>query len=197
MLLDSNIPMDSLARYVCQLALSDKSPRIDNIGDVEMFIYNVKGEKEFETYTLAKEDYITSMSLANKLRLMRKNVMIDPEVIGYTLGAQYVSATIEKRLKIGQVDREIAEFRQMCGDDDATFQRFLKGYAAGIKASSPGQIPADIAAKYGGIKPPTATRPAATNHAPQPQATQQTEEPAEEQPAEEPAEEPSQETGLE
>ena len=150
MLIESGMPMDSLAMYLCKAAIGEvKGVSINNFSDVDAYIYMNRGEKEYELYALAMDDYTKQLPLVSKLKLYKKSALVDPDKAGYQLGLEYVNDVMDKKLKIGQVDREIADFRQACGEDEDTYNRFLKGFALGISTRAAGEIPQEVAAKYG------------------------------------------------
>lgn len=150
MLLDNGMPLDSLAVYVCKAAVGDiQGVSINDFASIDAYIYAAKGEKEYEVYALAFDECKKQLSLVKKLRLYKKNALEDPDKIGYQLGLQYVNDVIYNKLTIGKVDREIADFRRACGDDEDTYNRFLKGFAVGISTRTPGEVPQDIIDQYG------------------------------------------------
>lgn len=151
MLLDHNVSLDSLANYICRAAAGEiKNVNITDFGQIDAYIYTHRGEKDYEVYALAFDECKKSLPLTSKLTLYRKNALLDPDKVGYQLGLEYVNDVMDKKLTIGKVDREVAEFRKACGDDEDTYKRFLKGFAVGLSTRAAGEIPQDILAQYGG-----------------------------------------------
>ncbi|MBD5232398.1 MAG: hypothetical protein HDS66_09670 [Bacteroidales bacterium] len=149
-LLEARIPMDSVAVIVTKMAIGEvPGVNIDNLADIDAFLYMNRSEKDYEVYTLAMDSYSKKLPLSKRFRLYKKSPLIDKDKLGYQLGLEYVSDVIDRKLTIGKVDKEIAEFRRECGEDEDTYNRFLKAFQVGINTRSPEEIPADIRAEYG------------------------------------------------
>jgi len=153
-LIDKQVPLDSIAVYLCDAAIGRiKNVHVDNFTDIDTYIYTHCGDKDFEVYALALDEYKKSLPLVDKLTLYKKTSLDDPDKIGYKLGLEYVNSVMEKKLAIGKVDREIADFRRACGNDDDTYNRFLIGFSTGIRSRTAGEISPDIVERYGSASP--------------------------------------------
>ncbi len=150
MLLDHNVSLDSLAQYVCLAAAGEiKNVNITDFGQIDAYIYTHRGEKDYEVYALAFDECRKSLPLTSKLTLYKKNALQDPDKIGYQLGLEYVNDVMDKKLTIGKIDKEVAEFRKACGADEDTYKRFLKGFSVGLSTRASGEIQDDILVQYG------------------------------------------------
>lgn len=151
-LIDQGVSPDSIGVFVCEVA-EGKHPGI-SIADymaVDTYIYERLGESGFGLYRLAFDSYASSMPLVSKMKLYMASGLGDLDRLGYELGLEYVNQVMEQKLTIGKVDREVAELRRACDNDEDTYNRFLKGFAAGISTRAPGEVPAEIIAEYGTV----------------------------------------------
>ena len=149
-LLDHGLSPDSIAVFVCETA-EGKHPGIafKDFTVVDTYMYERLGETGFGLYRQAFDSYMEYMPLVAKMKMLMASPLADLDRVGYELGLGHVNQVIEKRLTIGKVDREVAELRRACGNDEDTFNRFLRGFAAGINTRAAGEIPAEIVAEYG------------------------------------------------
>lgn len=150
LLLEQQISLDSLAGYICRAAAEDiPGVKIESLADVEAEIYSLKGERDFSVYMLAFDECKHKLPLVKKLNVYSKNTLEGEDMLGYRLGLEYVNDVMQRKLTIGKVDKEIAEFRSACGDDEDTYKRFLKGFATALQTRKPGEVSAEIISQYG------------------------------------------------
>lgn len=153
-LLDKGVAPDSLAVYMCEVAEGKHgNVRISDYMEVDTYIYEKLGEEGFGIYRMAFDSYAASMPLVSKMKLYTASSLGDLDRMGYELGLEYVNQVLDKHLTIGKVDREVAELRRACDNDEDTFNRFLRGFAAGISTRAPGEVPAEIVEAYGTVDP--------------------------------------------
>lgn len=148
-MLDARMSMDSIAVLVTNIAVGDvPGVTIDNLADIDSYLYMNRSEKDYEVYTLAMDSYAKTLPLSKRFRFYKKSPLIDKDKMGYQLGLEYVSEVMDRKLTIGKVDNEIAEFRRECGEDEDTYNRFLKAFKVGLETRSPDEVPAEILQNY-------------------------------------------------
>ena len=89
------------------------------------------------------------LPLSNQYLLNRSMHQVNPSMLGYSLGLEYVSRVADMKLSIGKVDFEVAELNRACAGDEDIYRDFLTGFAAGIKAFDGEGISNEIVEKYG------------------------------------------------
>lgn len=150
-LIDRGITPDSLAAFVCE-SINGKHGdiRFSEFDDIEIYIGEKLGDEAAGMYGMSFEMNMQQLPLDKRYTIKMSLPLTDITTLGYTLGLEYVNQVIENKMTIGQVDREIAEFRRACASDEDTYEHFLKGFSTGIQVSTDKDISPAIVAKYGG-----------------------------------------------
>lgn len=120
---------DSVARFICDAALGKiKGVKIDTIGLAVLQAYENYRDSDLVKFSETFDTYGKAQPLPDKMKLLMLSGQNDPQGLGYQLGLEYVGDLREKKMTVEQAVKEVEALRKACGDDTATFVRFLKGF---------------------------------------------------------------------
>lgn len=142
---------DSVARFIVYSSLSsDPEVHIGSLSSAYNYAYQHyqnMGDRQ-EKFILEFEQLSGELPLDERMRLMKAAGQEDSLGLGLRLGIEYFKALREKRMTLQQVDGEIAAFRRACGNDTATYVRFVKGFKAALNADGGRSVDRAVYAKY-------------------------------------------------
>ncbi|MGM9863254.1 MAG: hypothetical protein ACI305_03185 [Lepagella sp.] len=142
---------DSVARFIVYSSLSsDPEVRIVSLSSAYNYAYQHyqnMGDRQ-EKFILEFEQLSGELPLDERMRLMKAAGQEDSLGLGLRLGIEYFKALREKKMTLQQVDGEIAAFRRACGNDTATYVRFVKGFKAALNTDGGRSVDRAVYAKY-------------------------------------------------
>lgn len=142
---------DSVARFIVYSSLSsDPEVRIGSLSSAYNYAYQHyqnMGDRQ-EKFILEFEQLSGELPLDERMRLMKAAGQEDSLGLGLRLGIEYFKALREKKMTLQQVDGEIAAFRCACGNDTATYVRFVKGFKAALNTDGGRSVDRAVYAKY-------------------------------------------------
>lgn len=149
-LLDAGVQPDSIASFVL-LCAQEHYPgvTVTDYKGVKNYVERRLGKDGVAAYTACLEANMQTLPLSNQYLLKRSMHQVNPSMLGYTLGLEYVTRVADMNLSIGKVDFEVAELNRACADDEDIYKDFLTGFSAGIQAFEGDGISDEIVKKYG------------------------------------------------
>lgn len=141
---------DSLARFIVYGAIGrDKNARIDTLAIAQNHAYEKLSPEDTETFSAAYDELVGSLPLGDKMKIYRLDGSEDPMTVGYKLGLEYATTIRERNMKSAEIEKELSDFRNVCGADTATYRRFMTGFNTVLKIDNGKDIPVEIYQKYG------------------------------------------------
>lgn len=136
---------DSVARFICDAAL-DKAGgcKIDTLAVAAAYAYEHYSDSALMAFSSEFDDYVANRPLPDKMRLYYMAGRTDAHRLGYVLGLEYVSEIREQHKTVDEIRAEIAELKTACGEDSATYVRFVKGFRTVLKADHGSDLPEDV-----------------------------------------------------
>lgn len=132
-----NATPDSVARFILRAALGElEGARIDSLGIVTNYVYSNYSSDDQIVFGDEYDKQVSAMSLSKRMRLYALGGVDDPQGLGYELGLNYLSEIRDRNMSVEDVKREIQEFRKACGNDSATYRRFVTGFTTVLKVDS-------------------------------------------------------------
>ncbi|MDE6716830.1 MAG: hypothetical protein K2J70_01440 [Muribaculaceae bacterium] len=140
---------DSVARFVIEAALGQKKGlRIDTLAIAEDYaMTNYTGEK-LEDYIRESTRLKEEITLSQRFILFNRVKTNDPVSFGLELGLGYLSRVREKNLSAKDVEKEIEDFRKVCGEDTATYRRFVTGFTEALRLDKDKDVKKEIYEKF-------------------------------------------------
>lgn len=140
---------DSLARFIIDSALGrNENARIDSLANATLYVYeHLKGD-DLDAFSIQYDSYVEALPLDDKMKVYLLAGSDDPQKLGYRLGLEYVGSIRENNKNVGQVEKELESFRKACGEDTATYRRFIIGFHTVLAVDSGKDISKDIYDKF-------------------------------------------------
>lgn len=144
-----NAAPDSVARFICRAALGQiKDARIDNLGIATNYAYEKYMAQDADTFGSEYDNFVSSLPLADKMRMYALAGLEDPQGLGLQLGLEYLQSIREKNMTVSDVDNEIKAFKKACGNDSTLYERFMVGFRTVLEVDSGRDVPKEIYNKY-------------------------------------------------
>lgn len=144
-----NTTPDSVARFICRAALNQiKDAKIESLGVATNYAYEKYTGDNLDAFANAYDGYITTLPLADKMRLYALAGTEDPQGLGLQLGLEYLQSIRENNLSPEDVEKELKAFKAACKDDPDTYKRFLIGFKTVLKADKNNDMPAGIYERF-------------------------------------------------
>ena len=129
-----NTTPDSVARFICRAALGQvKGAGIESLGG-----------NDLDSFGDEYDNFVSSLPLADKMRMYVMAGVEDPQGLGLQLGLEYMQSVRENNLSVDDVKRELKAFKQACGNDSNTYKRFIIGFRTVLEADSGRDMPKAI-----------------------------------------------------
>lgn len=142
---------DSVARFIVYSSLNDDPhTHISSLNKAYNYAYQHyqnMGDKQVK-FIMEFEQLTGELPLDERMRLMKAAGQEDSLGLGLRLGIEYFKALREKKTTLNEVDAEIAAFRRACGNDTATYVRFIKGFKAALNTDGGRSVDRAVYAKY-------------------------------------------------
>ncbi len=140
---------DSVARFICRAALGQiKDASIDNLGIATNYAYEKYQAQDADTFGLEYDNFVSSLPLADKMRMYAMAGTEDPQGLGLQLGLEYLQSIREKNMTVNDVDKEISAFKKACGNDSSLYERFMVGFRTVLEVDSGRDVQKEIYNKY-------------------------------------------------
>lgn len=142
---------DSVARYIANAALGDiPEGKIRSVSAAYNYAYqHYQNQGENQTKFIVEFDNVQNeLSLDDKMKIMKAAGQEDPMGLGLRLGLDYYEQLRDKKMTLRQVDEEVAAFRRACGNDTATYVRFIKGFKAALNTDGGKSVDRAVYDKY-------------------------------------------------
>ena len=136
---------DSVARFICDASLG-KLPdvRLDTFAIAAAYAYEHYTDSCLRIFSEEIDSYSSNLPLPDKMRIYFMAGKSDPQRMGYQLGLEYVAHIREDSMSVSQIREEIAEFRNACADDSATYRRFIKGFHTVLELDKGKDLPEEV-----------------------------------------------------
>ena len=137
---------DSVARFICEASLGHiEGVRIDTLANATLYAYeNYKSESDMQTFSSEMDDYVSHLSLEDRMKIMTMLGEVDAQALGYQLGLEYVDHIRLDGMKPAEVKREIEAFKQACASDTMMYHRFITGFRVALNIDKGKDLPEDI-----------------------------------------------------
>lgn len=146
----SHAEPDSVARFICSAALGKVSgAKIDSLGIATNYAYEKYTGADLDNFSSEYDYYVSSMPLADKMRMYAMAGVEDPQGLGLQLGLEYMQAIRDRNMTADDVEKEIEAFHGACGEDEALYERFLIGFRTVLQVDGGQDVPPSIFEKYG------------------------------------------------
>lgn len=144
---------DSVAHFLCYAFLGRvPGAKIDTLAMAYLYaLENYRGD-DAEKFGTSFELVMKELSLADKMKTQFELGLADTLSVGYDLGLGYVGQIRRRNMSIKDIDADIAKFRESCGRDTATYNRFVKGFHTVLELDRGKDLPNDIYNRYIGLK---------------------------------------------
>ena len=142
---------DSVARFIVYSSLSnDADVHLKSLSAAYNYAYQhyqKMGDSQ-EKFILEFDQFSNELPLDERMRLMKAVGQEDALGLGLKLGLEYFKALRDKKMTLQEVDREIAAFKKACGNDTATYVRFVKGFKAALNTDRGKSVDHAVYVKY-------------------------------------------------
>lgn len=144
---------DSVARFVMESALGRKKGIIiDTLAIAELYVYsNYNSEKQL-IYAEESSRIKEGLTLAEQMYLFKKGSTESPVMFGLNLGLTYLGRIREHNMMAKEVEKEIADFKKMCGDDTTTYRRFVTGFTEALRQDKDKDVKREIYDRFINMK---------------------------------------------
>ncbi len=141
---------DSVARFICYASLGYiDGVSLKSVNDAVLYATeHYKREEELTQFGVEFENIQVGLPLADHMKIMKLAGTEDPMGMGLRLGLDYFEQLRDGQKSAAEVDREIAAFRKACGNDTATYVRFVKGFKAALREGGGRGIDPNVYRKY-------------------------------------------------
>lgn len=126
---------DSVARFIVNASLGNIDDiNIKSVGAAYNYAYqHYQNQGENQTKFIVEFDNVQNeLPLDDKMKIMRAAGQEDPLGLGLKLGLDYFEQLRDKKMSVREIDAEISSFKRACGNDTATYVRFVKGFKAAL-----------------------------------------------------------------
>lgn len=126
---------DSVARFICNASLGKiGNVRIDSMSMAVLYAYENYRDAESQTiFGETLDSMQNSLPLSEKMSIMQKVGSEDPMGLGLRLGLEYIEQIRDKHLSVADAIKEIRAFKDACGADTETYNRFITGMKVALK----------------------------------------------------------------
>lgn len=140
---------DSVARFICQASLGNLSyANIEDLGVATNYAFeHFKGDA-LDQFSNTYDSYVSSLPLADKMKIYALAGTEDPQGLGLRLGLEYLQSIREKNLSPQQVEEELKAFKVACSNDKETYDRFLIGFKTVLKADKGKDMPKGVYERF-------------------------------------------------
>lgn len=144
---------DSVAQFLCNAFLGRvPGAKIDTLAIAYLYaIENYRGE-DADKFSMAFEQIMRELPLGDKMHTQFSLGLADTLSVGYDLGLGYVSQIRRRNMKPDEIDADIAAFRETCGRDTATYNRFVRGFKTALTEDKGKDLSDDIYRRYIGMQ---------------------------------------------
>ncbi len=126
---------DSVARFICRASIGEhEDATIKSLSQASLYAYEHYTGEDLSTFQIAYDEYVATLPLAPKMKLLYQAGQLDPIGMGYQLGLEYVGQIREQKKSVQDIESEIAEFKRACGKDQDTYDRFITGFHTALEA---------------------------------------------------------------
>jgi len=140
---------DSTARFICDAALGRvKGVKLSNMNEAVLYAYENYRADNLNSFSAEFNDYPARQPLVDKMKIYLLAGQEDPQGLGYKLGLEYVSQIRDKKMNADEVEKEIKALKKACGNDDATYQRFLTGFRTVLQIDHGKDLPEEIYRRF-------------------------------------------------
>lgn len=144
---------DSVAHFLCYSFL-DRIPgaKVDTLAMAYLYaIENYKGN-DAEKFGTAFELVLKELPLSDKMKTQFALGLADSLSVGYDLGLGYVGQIRRRGMKVAEIDEDIKNFRQACGHDINTYNRFVTGFRTALRVDRGKDLSPEVYNRYINLK---------------------------------------------
>lgn len=140
---------DSVARFIIYASLDEKGEHhLDSLGVVTNYVYSTYPSDKQVAFGEEYDKTVDKLPLAKRMKLYAMAGEENPQGLGYELGLSYIALIRDKNMKVGDVEKEISEFKKACGEDTATYRRFIVGFKTALEYDRGKDISKDIYERF-------------------------------------------------
>ncbi len=145
----SRVAPDSLARFIIYGALGrNPGAPIDSIAIATNFAYErLKGD-DLDKFSGEYDAVVEGLPLGDKMKIYKLGGSEDPQGLGYRLGLEYMTSIRDGNKSVADIERELKEFKKVCGQDTAMYRRFLIGFRTVLEVDRGTDVSEEIYNKF-------------------------------------------------
>lgn len=140
---------DSLARFIIYGALG-RNPEapIDSLAIATNHAYErLKGD-DLDKFSGEYDAVVEGLPLGDKMKIYRLGGSEDPQGLGYRLGLEYMTSIRDGNKSAADIEKELKEFKRVCGNDTAMYRRFIIGFHTVLEVDHGTDVSEEIYKKF-------------------------------------------------
>lgn len=140
---------DSLARFIIYGALGRiDGARIDTLAIATNHAYERLRGDDLDKFSSEYDAVVEGLPLADKMKIYKLGGSEDPQGLGYRLGLEYMTSIRDGGKTAEEVERELKEFKKVCGTDTAMYRRFIIGFHTVLEVDHGTDVSEEIYNKF-------------------------------------------------
>ena len=145
----NRVPADSVARFVIYGALGrNPGAPIDTLAIATNHAYeHLKGD-DLDKFSTEYDAVVESLPLGDKMKIYQLGGTEDPQGLGYKLGLEYMTSIRDGNKSVADIEKELKEFKKVCGADTAMYRRFIIGFHTVLEVDHGTDVSEDVYRKF-------------------------------------------------
>lgn len=136
---------DTVATLMIEMALGHvEGAKIDTLALATLYAYDNYQDSDIALFSDAFDSHVSNLPLDQKMEIYAQIGKADPQNMGLQLGLEYVANIRNKKMNVESIRKEIAMFKQKCGDDVDTYRRFVTGFKTALKMDRGKDFPEEV-----------------------------------------------------
>lgn len=145
----NRVTPDSLARFIIYASLGRiEGVRIDSLAIATNHAYERLRGDNLDKFSAEYDAVVEGLPLADKMKIYRLGGSEDPQGLGYRLGLEYMTSIRDGNKTAEEVERELKEFKKVCGSDTAMYRRFIIGFHTVLEVDHATDVSEEIYNKF-------------------------------------------------
>lgn len=145
----NRVPADSLARFIIYGALGrNPGARIDTLAIATNHAYEHLKDDDLDKFSAEYDAVVESLPLGDKMKIYQLGGAEDPQGLGYKLGLEYMTSIRDGNKSVADIEKELKEFKKVCGTDTAMYRRFIIGFHTVLEVDRGTDVSEDVYRKF-------------------------------------------------
>lgn len=145
----NRVSADSLARFIIYASLGRvEGARIDTLAIATNHAYERLRGEDLDKFSSEYDAVVEGLPLADKMKIYKLGSSDDPQGLGYRLGLEYMTSIRDGGKSADEVERELKEFKKVCGSDTALYRRFIIGFHTVLEVDHATDVSEEIYNKF-------------------------------------------------